>query len=301
MDAALRARTCASASASATSIRRRACRTRASRARRRRGTRPNTSARAGRHAQDRRAAQEHGERAAAGQDRAANGVAVIGPRADTVLRDWYGGLAPYKVTGAPGDHDQARQRRHRHATPPTTTATPRRRPRCRRHRRRPAIVFVGNHPTCGNAPPEPNPAPWATCPTTYEGREAVDRRQHRPRPVAAQPGAERARREPAARSSCWCRASRRASTLGRTHNVPAIVHIANSGQELGTAIADVLFGDYNPAGRTDDDLVLAARPRSRRRSSTTTSARGPPTGTSRARRCIRSGTGCRTRRSRIRT
>jgi beta-glucosidase len=44
-------------------------------------------------------------------------------------------------------------------------------------------------------------------------------------------------------------------------NAPAIVHIANSGQEIGTAVADVIFGDYNPAGRTsmtwyasDDDL-----------------------------------------------
>jgi beta-glucosidase len=33
-------------------------------------------------------------------------------------------------------------------------------------------------------------------------------------------------------------------------NVPAIVHLANSSQEMGNGLADVLFGDYNPAGRT---------------------------------------------------
>jgi beta-glucosidase len=38
-------------------------------------------------------------------------------------------------------------------------------------------------------------------------------------------------------------------------NVPAIVHVTNNSQELGNGLADVIFGDINPAGRTTQTWV----------------------------------------------
>jgi beta-glucosidase len=32
-------------------------------------------------------------------------------------------------------------------------------------------------------------------------------------------------------------------------NIPAIIHLTHNSQELGSALADVLFGDFNPGGR----------------------------------------------------
>jgi len=177
-------------------------------------------------------------------------AAVVGPRADTVLRDWYGGLAPYKITGRQGIATKlgsgvtvvyAADNNGNAATSAATTAAT---------AGGPAIVFVGNHPTCGNAPPEPNPAPWAQCPTAYEGREAVDRKM-----IGLDPGQLSLVQSVAAANPktivvLVSSFPQGVAALESDPNVKAIVHIANSGQELGTAIADVLFGDYNPGGRT---------------------------------------------------
>ena len=57
---------------------------------------------AGRDAPDGRAAQER-ERHAAPRRTARSPVAVIGPRADSVVRDWYGGTPPYHGHRSPGE------------------------------------------------------------------------------------------------------------------------------------------------------------------------------------------------------
>jgi beta-glucosidase len=171
-------------------------------------------------------------------------VAVVGPRANSVQRDWYGGLAPYKVTVAqglttklngvativkPADGSDAA------AVTAATGADL-------------TVLVLGNDPTCGPAPPDPNPTAWATCPSMYDGREAVDRKFVALDPVQVSLAQKVFAANP---NTIVVLVSSFPQALGWVaDNAPAIVHIANSGQELGTAVADVLFGDYNPAGRT---------------------------------------------------
>ena len=166
-------------------------------------------------------------------------VAVIGPRADSVVRDWYGGAAASVVTPRQGIADRlgpavtinyAADDTGGAATAAAASSDV-------------ALVFVGNHPTCGDPPPN-----WGTCPSQYEGREQVDRVH-----IGLEPAQETLVESVFAANprTIVVEVSSFPQGIGWIDdNIPAVVHVTNSSQALGTALANVLFGDYNPAGRT---------------------------------------------------
>ena len=164
-------------------------------------------------------------------------LAVIGPNADLVVTDWYGGKPPYSVTALAGikaavgtgvNVQYALDNSTGQAVTLATSSDA-------------AIVLVGNHPTCGNTT-------WATCPSPNDSKEAVDRISIDLKPeqltlIQAVYAANK-------RTIVVDVSSFMQAITWVQDNVPAIVHITHSSQELGNALADVLFGAYNPAGRT---------------------------------------------------
>jgi beta-glucosidase len=100
-----------------------------------------------------------------------------------------------------------------------------------------AIVVVGNHPTCN--------AGWAKCPLPSDGKEAIDRTSItlEQEEIVKQVYATNPR------TVVVLIASFPFSIPWTNDHVPAIVHMAHNSQEEGNALADALFGDYNPGGR----------------------------------------------------
>jgi beta-glucosidase len=165
-------------------------------------------------------------------------IAVIGPRADTVLLDWYSGTPPYRVSPREGI---------------ANTANPAAPARVRvssmadmgdeavemARQSDVAVVCVGNHPE-GNAG-------WAQVSSPAEGKEAVDRKA-----ITLPPGQEDfIRRVYAANPDTvvvlivnfpvalpWAAA-----------HAPTILQLTHASQEQGNALGDVLFGDADPGGR----------------------------------------------------
>ncbi len=167
-------------------------------------------------------------------------VAVVGPLANTVLFDWYSGTPPYAISPRRGIEQVA-------AAPPAgqrsvgvtwagdmsdaAVALARSRDM--------AIVCVGNHPE-GNGG-------WDVVTSPSEGKEAVDRKA-----IVLQPDQEAFIKrvyEANPNTVVVLIANFPYAMPWAAEHAPAIVQLTHASQELGTGLADVLFGAHNPGGR----------------------------------------------------
>lgn len=167
-------------------------------------------------------------------------IAVIGPRANEVLLDWYSGTPPYAITILQGIRNALGKDVEVLFAPSdemdkATIAA---------HKADVAIVCVGNHPYGTDAR-------WKVSPVPSDGREAVDRKaltleQEDLVKVVTQ----------ANPNTVMVLVSNFPYAINWSQeNVPAILQVTNNSQELGNGLADVIFGTVNPAGRTTQTWV----------------------------------------------
>ncbi len=161
-------------------------------------------------------------------------IAVIGPSANSVISDWYSGTPPYKISilkgikNALGDNLIVRYAAGNKADSAIIAAK-----ECDV-----AIVCIGNHPLSYNLG-------WGQNYVPSDGREDIDRQaisieqEDLVRLVlAANPKTVLVMVSSFPYAINWSK-----------EHVPAILHVSQSSQEMGNAMADVIFGKVSPAGR----------------------------------------------------
>jgi beta-glucosidase len=164
---------------------------------------------------------------------AVKSIAVIGPRADEVDLDWYSGTPPYTVTPLEGIKQKAGPLVNVSYAASNDGGGAVKMARASDV----AIVLAGNHPTCSEG--------WGKCPDPSEGKEAFDRKSIN----LEQEDLIKQVYQANPKTVVVLVSSFPYSINWTQENAPAILHMAHNSQEEGNALADVLFGDYNPAGR----------------------------------------------------
>ena len=167
-------------------------------------------------------------------------IAVIGPRANEVLFDWYSGTPAYAVTilqgikNAVGKDVDVFYEASDGMDKATIAAA----------KADVAIVCVGNHPYGTDAK-------WMVSPVPSDGREGVDRKAI----TLEQEDLVKLVTKANPKTILVLVSSFPFAINWSQENVPAILHITNNSQELGNGLADVIFGIVNPAGRTTQTWV----------------------------------------------
>ena len=168
-------------------------------------------------------------------------IAVIGPLADRVALDWYSGTPPYVITPLAGIRERAgagtfvsfsKGADLAEATALAAKADV-------------AIVIIGNHPTCDGG--------WLKCDLDSEGKEAIDRKSL----TLEQEDLAKAVFAANPKTIVVLQTSFPYTTTWTQKNVPAILQITHNSEEQGHGLADVIFGDYNPAGRLTQTWVAS--------------------------------------------
>jgi beta-glucosidase len=162
-------------------------------------------------------------------------IAVLGPMANAVYSDGYGGTPPFAITPLEGIRDIAGThvaiRYSNQADQAVELA----------RKSEVAILFLGNRPFCRRH------VPGEACPNPTEGQEGIDRREiHLP---ADQQKLIRQVYAANPRTIVVLVSSFPFTIDWAKHHVPAILNVAQSSEEEGAALANVIFGKYDPAGR----------------------------------------------------
>ena len=159
-------------------------------------------------------------------------IAVIGPWTNEVLLDWYSGTPPYTVSIAPAIREAASGANVLYSDGSDVAEA-----QSLARKADVAIVVVGNHPTCN--------AGWDQCPVPSNGKEDMDRKTI----VLEQEDLVKKIFAVNPQTVEVLRSSFPYAIVWSEENLPAIVHMTHNSEEEGQGLADVLFGDYSPAGR----------------------------------------------------
>jgi len=161
-------------------------------------------------------------------------IAVIGPSADLVISDWYSGTPPYRVSALGGIRNAVGEdvRVLFAASNKADSAV------IAAKQADVAIVCVGNHPLGYGLS-------WGVNHVASDGREEVDRQA-----LSLEQEDLVKLVHTANPNTVLVIISSFPYTINWSKDhIPAILHITQSGQELGNGLADAIFGKVSPAGR----------------------------------------------------